>query len=111
MSLFKYFSKKESSTPKDSLPYHSGRSLTGTKYASAMWQGLAITATSACTNSKSSIIVYLTGRKKHSSKFSLLKSLITPFVKILHRQTFAPYGISDHAALAACNRLPNIDWY
>ena len=68
-------------------------------------------ATSACTNSKISIIVRLIGRKKHSSKFSSLKSLSTPFVKILHRQTFAPYGISGHAALAACNKLLNIDWY
>ena len=110
MSLLKYFSKKESSTPKDSLPDHSGRCLTGTKYASATWRGLAITARSACSNSKSSIIVRLTGRKKHLSKFSS-KSLITPFVKILHCQTFAPYGISGHAALAACDRLPNIDWY
>ena len=40
--------------------------------------------TSTCSNSKSSIIVCLTGRQKDSSKFSSSKSLITPFVKILH---------------------------
>ena len=33
----------------------------------------------------------LTGRL-HSSKFYSSKSLTAPFVKILHRQTFAPYG-------------------
>ena len=43
----------------------------------------------------SSIIACLTGRKKDSSKFSLSKSLITPFIKILHRQTFVPYSIGD----------------
>ena len=29
----------------------------------------------------------------HSSKFYLSKPLTTPFVKILHHQTFAPYSI------------------
>ena len=29
----------------------------------------------------------------HLSKLYSSKSLTTPFVKILHRQTFAPYGI------------------
>ena len=49
-------------------------------------------ATSTYSNSKSSIIVCLTGRQKDLSKFSMSKSLITPFVKILHHQTFALYG-------------------
>ena len=54
---------------------------------------VAIMATSACSNSKSNINVHLTGRQKDSSNFSSSKSLITLFVKILRRQTFAPYGI------------------
>ena len=31
----------------------------------------------------------------YSSKFYSSKSLTTPFVKILHHQTLAPYGITD----------------
>ena len=42
-------------------------------------------------NSKS-IIMRLTGRQKHPSKFSSSKSLITSFVKTLFHQTFVPYG-------------------
>ena len=49
--------------------------------------------TSTCSNSKSSIIARLTGGQKDSSKFSSSKLLVTPFVKILHCQTFVPYGI------------------
>ena len=44
-------------------------------------------------SNKNIIYAHLTGRL-HLSKFYSPRSLTTPFVKILHRQTFAPYGIS-----------------
>ena len=63
-----------------------------TRYACATQRGAAIPATSACSNSKNIINTCLTGRQQHSSKFSSSKSQVAPFVKILHRQTFVPYG-------------------
>ena len=62
-------------------------------------------ATSVCSNSRNNIFVCLTGRQQHSSKFSSSKLLITSFVKILHRQTFAPYGI---AVIANCFFNPDL---
>ena len=49
-------------------------------------------AISASGKSKNNIIVHLTERQQQLSKISLSKSLITPFVKILHCQTFVPYS-------------------
>ena len=51
-------------------------------------------ATSTCGKNANNIIACLTGRQQQLSKNPLPKSLITPFVKILHCQTFAPYGIA-----------------
>ena len=75
----------------------------------ATWRGVAITVTNTCSNSKSSIIVHLTGRQKHSSKFPS-KSLITPFIKILNGQICAPYYIYIYIYIYIYCKWGKIRW-
>ena len=49
-------------------------------------------AMNTCSSSTNNIIARLTERQQHLSKFSSSNSLITLFVKNLHRQTFVPYS-------------------
>ena len=58
---------------------------------------------STCGKIKYNIIACLTGKQQYLSKFSSSKSLITPFVKILHYQIVVPYGTTHvmHLQLGA----------